>query len=235
MPAGQQRGKQGHHPGADHRNPSAAHSVPERAHVGPAQVRGGVQQAVGADRPHVRDVDAEQRIEVRGKRHHTVCDRVADVPGAMAVGHRHGGTLRDHGRPRLGDRGHLHVSQSRDRVAGVRLARHEEAEARVPAFRQERVRALDVTQFGAGGDAAEQSGHPERTRWHRPARLLPHCYTTGAFHHDVALGPFVDRGAPVHGGSGLQSSALLGVRRVPASGPVRFRAVRRPRGLARGR
>lgn len=64
MPAGQQRGKQGHHPGADHHNAPASYSVAERADVGPAQVRGGVQQAVGADRAHVRDVNAEQRVEV---------------------------------------------------------------------------------------------------------------------------------------------------------------------------
>ena len=154
MPAGQQRGEQGHHPGADHRDAAGAHSVAERPDAGPVQLRGGVQQAVGADRAHVRDVDAEQRVEVLRQRHYPVRDRVAGIPGAMAVGHGHGAAFWDYGCPGLGDLADLHVSQPGDRVAGVRLTWQEQAEGRVPAFGQERVGALDVAQFGAGRDAA---------------------------------------------------------------------------------
>ena len=89
--AGEQAGEQADDAGADDRDPPAADPVAERAHVGAELLGGGVQQPVGADRAHVRDVDAEQRVEVRRQRHDPVAQRVGAVAGAVAVGHGDGG------------------------------------------------------------------------------------------------------------------------------------------------
>jgi hypothetical protein len=59
---------------------------------------------------------------------------------------------------------------------------------------------------------AEQSGHPESTGRHRPARLLPYRYPAGALHHDAALGSLAGRLRA------LRSDAGPGHRRPPATG-----------------
>ena len=66
---GEQRGEQADDAGAGDEDPTAAHTDAEVRDRRPADVGGGVQQAVGADRPHLGEVDPEQRIEVGGHRH----------------------------------------------------------------------------------------------------------------------------------------------------------------------
>ena len=85
--AGEQPGEQADDPAADDRHPPAADAVAQRPHVAADLLDRGVQQPVRADRAHVGDVDAEQRVEVGGQRDDPVAQRVGAVAGAVPVGH----------------------------------------------------------------------------------------------------------------------------------------------------
>src|SRR5690606_30169015 len=121
----------------------------------------GVQQAVGADGAHVRDVDAEQRVEPGGQLDDPVGHRVGDVAGAVPVGHRHQRPLLD----RAGAAGHdpadLHVTDAAHGVADRAAAVGEQAELGVPAAVQVGVDAFDVGQLRARGDAAVEGVHEQ--------------------------------------------------------------------------
>ncbi|CAN5625246.1 hypothetical protein BH24ACT13_BH24ACT13_03210 [soil metagenome] len=60
----EQRGEEPHDSGAGHQHRATAYAVAEGVHVAAGGVGCRVQQPVGADRPHVRDVHPEQGIEL---------------------------------------------------------------------------------------------------------------------------------------------------------------------------
>ena len=169
--AGEQGGEQPDHAGADDRHPPARDAVAEVAHAGPVHVGGRVQQAVGADRTHVGDVDAEQRVEVVRQRHEPVRQRVGQVG-------RCGG--RTSSPPACPRRRPAYGCARPGRPPCSRACSTGYGEPPSPGVNRPRsasqprgqggVRALHVAQFGAGRDAAVQRFHPERAVAHR---LLP--------------------------------------------------------------
>ncbi|GAA3314902.1 hypothetical protein GCM10020219_030080 [Nonomuraea dietziae] len=128
VPEGEAGGQQADHARARDRHAPSPHPVAQTVDGGPVQVGGGVQQAVGADRAHVGDVDAEQRVEVVGKFDEAVLERVGDVARAVTVGHRQQCPLTDGGGPGLGDHADLHVADAAHRVLHGRHALGEQAE-----------------------------------------------------------------------------------------------------------
>ena len=60
----EQAGQQADHARADHQDVAATNAVAQVAHVMADEIDRGVEQAVGADRPHLGDVDAQDRVEV---------------------------------------------------------------------------------------------------------------------------------------------------------------------------
>jgi hypothetical protein len=80
--AGQQPGQQPDHAGADDQHPPAGDPVGQRPHRPADRVRGRVQHAVRADRPHVRDVHAEDRVEVVRQR--TTCSAAGSATYPVA-------------------------------------------------------------------------------------------------------------------------------------------------------
>src|SRR5215207_8428896 len=82
--AGEQGSQEPDHTAADHEHALARHAVSE-ADDAVAALRRGVQEAVGADRAHLRDVDSEQRIEI-ADRVHRIATTVGDVVTLVAVG-----------------------------------------------------------------------------------------------------------------------------------------------------
>ncbi len=151
---GEQPGQQPDDTSAGHQNLSVAHSVGELHCLGvrrsrPDQLGRGVQQAVGADRPHLIDVDAEQRVQPRREHAHDAGHRISHVAAAVAVVQRYKVTDGDGGRAGLDDPADLHVAERLDRVAVAGLAFHEHPALGVPGRAQVGVRALDERQLGA--------------------------------------------------------------------------------------
>ena len=106
---------------------------PSDAHVAAVHVGGGVQQPVRADRAHVRDVDAEQRVEVAA-----AAARSGRAPGRR--GSRCGARRssrprcrrRSPGRPALHHPADLHVAEPRPPGSRAGPVRAEQAEVGVP-------------------------------------------------------------------------------------------------------
>ena len=145
-----------------------------------------MKQPVRADRTHVSDEHAEQRVEVVRKPDEAFLQWVGCVTAAMPVRHRDQLALPYGGRAagRHGPDGH--VPQLCHRVRVDRRRGQEETELGVPAPVLHRVRAAKPGQLGSERHPAEtgvDARHP------RPQRRVGQLA-----HHEVAR-PFDDQGA----------------------------------------
>ena len=122
-----------------------------------------MQQAVRADRAHLREVDGQQRLDVLRYRDDGLRRRVGHVAGDVPVGHRHQRRRRPRGR-RCGspsDPADLHVAEPTDGEGLAGLAGTEDAPLVVPARLEVGVRALEEGQLGPCRDAAVERVDPE--------------------------------------------------------------------------
>jgi hypothetical protein len=150
----QQGAEQADDPGAGDQDMAPADPV---GHAGGRPGQGGrrVQQPVDADRPHLRQVDTQQRLEVVGHRDDDGARWIGAAAGAVAVGHRDQRALDQARGVALDDPPDLHVAQARDRVAGERgPGDAERPQLAVPAHLVMGVGAPDERDLGARADPA---------------------------------------------------------------------------------
>ena len=120
-----------------------------------------MQQAIGADRAHLGDIDPEQQVDVGGQRQKKLLSRIGRVPRLMAISHRHDVTLAHRRRAGLDDLSYLHVSQKGNRIPSARRARDKNAVSVVPPGAEVGVRALHEGELGSGGEPREQRADAE--------------------------------------------------------------------------
>ena len=155
----------------DHHRPTGDPG-PQRGAGGAERFGIGVQQAVGADRPHLGHEDAEDGIEIRGQRHDELVAWIGGVSGLVAEGGGDGIARGEARRRRGDDAGDLHVAHERHRVARRRLAIREDAALVVPAGVQVRVGALEEGELGPGREAGIEKVEPDLARPRRPLAVL---------------------------------------------------------------
>ena len=135
-------GKRAPSGGRPPRHRSRAHAGPPRRHPRSRTSRadqfgGRVQHTVGADRAHLRNVDAEHRIDVGRKGKKELLAGIGRVAGSC--GRTSSRPDRARGAPCAGlrDAPDLHVPEERDRIPDARLAGQKQAVLRRPSARSD--------------------------------------------------------------------------------------------------
>ncbi|MEG8017050.1 hypothetical protein [Sphingomonas sp. LR55] len=92
-----------------------------------------MENAVGGDRTHLADIDAEDRIELGRELGQQVVERVCGVAGLVAEDGADDVAVREIVDPAVADARAFHVAEERHRIVRARFAGDEHAAPCVPA------------------------------------------------------------------------------------------------------